>query len=288
MLDLDDAEFELDGCRIRYVKTVSNDKPEVRDQDADMPREDGVRFGRDRLGGGKVTLEGNIAEDDKDAAHAVYADMLRAWSGNNVRTRPGAVLALRGKWPGQNVRRCYGRPRKFAPTIDSRQSVGLIPFVADFQASDPLWYSDAASTLELGIAGPTQPGFSTPLTPPITTEAPATVPGKITVDGETSTWPVVTFHGPVRRPKLTVRGQWEVELDAELVYDQSVTIDPRPWARTVLRNDNASLAGKLTRASVKLSAMTLPPGQHTFQFEGSDETATATVGLSWRAAYRTL
>src|SRR5690606_34404251 len=136
------------------------------------------------------------------------------------------------------------------------------------------------------LVPPPSGGFVTPFVFPLTTTAAQQIPGQMTSGGLVETWPVVTINGPVQRPKVELTDLWFVELDANLAGDQSVTIDTRPWARTVLRNDGASLAGKLTRRSARLSKATIPPGsQFQVRFSGTDLTGTASMSLRFRDAY---
>ena len=99
---------------------------------------------------------------------------------------------------------------------------------------------------------------------------------------------VEVIHGPITNPWIAGPG-WRFDFLTTLAYDQTLTVDTRPWAQTVLRNDGASLAGTLTRASTALSdARLLPGGGAWLTFGGIDGTGTATCSVSWRPTYRSL
>lgn len=289
-LELDDAEFEIDGYRIKYVSDFDNEKPEVRDQDADLPLGDGRLFGRDRFKGSKITLEGDLVfpeDGEPEDVHKEYENMSKAWSGDSVRGEPGEVSVLRGKWFG-NVRRVYGRPRKFSPEVTKKSAGGQIPFTADFTCADHRWYDDDESSESISIVGPTATGIVFPLVFPMDLEGSGSKPGQIDVGGDVETWPVITVYGPIKRPRVEVFDQWEIEVQTTLKYDRYLTIDPRPWKRTVLRDDGASLAGNFTKDSRRLSKLSLEPGLWSVNFAGTDDTGTAKLEIAWRNAYRTL
>src|SRR5690606_20764520 len=105
----------------------------------------------------------------------------------------------------------------------------------------------------------------------------------VIVGGDTDTWPVITIRGPVAQPSIRLVGtDVAVRLDTTLAGDRSVTIDPRPWARSVLRDDGASLAGALRGSP--LAALRLPPGQTVVHFGGTDLSGQSSASIRWRDA----
>lgn len=269
---------------IAPVPELGSVEPEV--QDTPYPSADGTRFGRDYRPGRTVTFEFGVnkyAEVDGADAHGTLA---KAWRADAIRTTPGAVAELHVRRAGRE-RVAYGRPRRFASAFHEAVWSGYSLATADFVASDDLWYDASESVMTLGLVPTDQGGFITPFVFPLTSTAASGSPaGQVQSGGLVETWPVVTFQGPVQRPSIELTGLWKFELDANIAFDQSVTIDTRPWARTVLRSDGASLAGKLTRKSARLSKATIPPGE-SFQvrFTGTDLTGTASMSLRFRDAY---
>ena len=132
-------------------------------------------------------------------------------------------------------------------------------------------------------------GMSEPLSEPLSTIGGGARSGVIDVVGGTAPAPfIATIHGPMTNPWIAGPG-WRFDFLTTLAYDQTLTVDTRPWAKTVLRNDGASLAGTLTRASTALSdARLLPGGGAWLTFGGIDGTGTATCSVSWRPTYRSL
>ncbi|MFD9190423.1 hypothetical protein ACFWCA_19595 [Streptomyces phaeochromogenes] len=273
--------------------------------DAPMPGEDGIRLGRDYQRTATVTFEigvdgvdraidrhypmrpwgqgARVGEwDDIEAFRAIVAKRdespeLRAADGVDLMRQVWRADALRKKasrvaWllhtTGGRTRRLYGRPRKFAVSDSQLSQQGYTPVVADFLAVDDRFYDDVEQTSEMwdyapgnrpGRPGrPTLPGWGT-------------APSKKTVTfqqrGKVPTFPVITIHGPCKNPKVTLTpGLWAVQLSMTIAQDEYVTIDPRPWMRTVVHtagSSSKSVADKLTRASPRLAEMYLPPGYWT-------------------------
>lgn len=258
-------------------------------QDVQLPGEDGLRRGVDTQGGRTVTFEMGV--DRVDAAQAwaaglnAMAELSEAWNGDAVRKYPGATATLRTRNAGRTSV-IYGRPRRFAPTPARFDRRGYASVVCDFSANDFLYYDDVEQFVDLSLVPPAAGGLEAPLASPLSTVAQSVEPGAITVGGHTPTWPVITIYGPVSRPVVTITGVFTVVLDETLAYDQWVTVDARPWARTVTRNDGANLT--LTPTSTPLSRLRLPLGAHEVVFRGEDQTGTASMRFAWRDAARHL
>lgn len=270
-----------------YLLTAAPDlgieDPEV--QDVNQPMADGRRFGRDYLPGRNIQLSIGVNEFAELAGMDSANELARAWRGDKVRNSPGSVAELHMRVAGRE-RVVYGRPRRYAPVLTMAPWSGYSEATAEFTCADDLFYDVEETAVVVSIAAPPSGGILMPIEFPMFTSAPATVPGQVDVGGLVDTWPVITITGPVAQPKVVLPDLWRLELDTALAFDQSVTIDTRPWARTVLRNDGANLAGALTRASAPMAKATLPAGSSTqLQFIGNDETGTAQVTLRFRSAY---
>jgi len=253
-------------------------------QDNPYPYADGTQFGRDYRPGRTIAFEIGVNRFSNTEGLDAHGSLARAWRGDSIRKNPGAVATLHAMHGGRE-RVVFGRPRRYAPVLMDNES-GYSGVTCDFQCSDDLWYDAAETNVSIGLYAPTSGGITAPITAPITTTAPVTVPGQVNVGGLVDTWPVVTIEGPIETPRVELVGLWSLELNTALAFDQSVTIDTRPWARSVVRSDGASLAGKLTRQSVSLSKAVLPAGSRSqLRFTGYDLTGTSRVTVSFRNAW---
>lgn len=287
--------YELDGVRLAsqdgptvraFVQTFTPGSVEHRTQDHDNPVGDGLHFGRDLVKPPLWAWELLVYRPglEQEAADDLAA-LAGAWSADAVRQSPGAVQSLRYHRAGR-TRRVFGRARRFSP-VPARMRLGRIPVVCDFQLADHLHYGDVEESVTRGLVPATVGGLLAPLSSPLSTltEAGPRI-GQFVVDGDAPTWARVVFRGPVSNPWAQVAG-WRVQLSGSIAYDRSVTVDARPWVRTVRRSDGAYVGGMLTRAS-RMDRMLLPPGQHEVAFGGIDDTNTATTSLLWRPAWRGL
>ncbi|TMZ68547.1 hypothetical protein EMG21_28460 [Klebsiella pneumoniae] len=104
--------------------------------------------------------------------------------------------------------------------------------------------------------------------------------------GDSPSWPVVTFHGPVSNPSIELVGAGRVlRLDTTLAHDRSITVDTRPWVRSILRDDGASMAGVARGAA--LGDFQLPVGQTVLAYRGTDMSGQSRCVITWRNAYTT-
>lgn len=102
--------------------------------------------------------------------------------------------------------------------------------------------------------------------------------------GIVDTYPVITFNGPVTNPAVNfLELDLGIEIQAAIPRGKSVTIDTRPWNRTVVDNTRVSWAGDLIGDS--LTQLLLPPGITTIQYSGQDTSGSTTATVKWRTAY---
>lgn len=254
--------------------------PEEFLDDTAFPDGDGVIFGRDLIAGQTVTFDIDvIAREDRDAVRTMLQRMRHAWRADSIRKIPGAVAMLRA----DTGRVAFGRPRRFV-SDDQHDRYGYSKVTADFAMSTDLWFGDVQSASVSLVPAPSG-GLIAPLASPLSTTESSDRSQAITVDGELPTWPTVTIFGPITNPVVEI-GPVRWELRATLAYDQSVTIDASPWARTILR-DGAGIPGALTPQSTRLVNATIPPGLHEFVLRGTSQTGTARAAVSWRPAFPT-
>ncbi|MGL5850182.1 MAG: hypothetical protein ACRCZD_05290, partial [Phycicoccus sp.] len=211
--------------------------------------------------------------------------LARAWDASAVRSTPGALSVLRYNLGGR-VRRVYGRPRRFSVAMRTTLWSGVTAAVADFQLADVLHYDDELQSVGVSIVPASTGGLVSPLKSPLSTLGGGARQGVISVGGSAPTPFRATVRGPITNPWIAGPG-WRIELATTLASDQSITINTRPGASSVLRQDGASMAGSLSRTT-RLSTAVLRPGPSEITFGGTDPTGTASCTLTWRNAHHSL
>lgn len=254
--------------------------PEIVQEDATRPRSDGVAFGVDYLSGRTVTFDLTVNGRDEADARAKLADLARAWRADAVRQTAGAVAAL----TSSNGRSTFGRSRRFA-SADELLPQGMTQVVADFASADDLWYGQETK-VSVGLVPAPGGGLVAPLAAPLSTTSTSDRSQVVTVGGAVPTWPVFEIQGPITNPVVEIVGRIRMEFRLSLAFDQTLVVDTRPWARSVLL-DGASVAGSLTRTSTRLSRSALAPGSHELVLRGVSQSGTARLSAAWRDAYLT-
>lgn len=285
------GQFDLDG----YVFGGDEDPVTVvpggfdpgttgwRTEDADNPVGDSTFFGRDRLTAPTWGFSLQTNEDAEIGALNAMEALGGKWRADRIRKTPGLVLPLRYNL-GNGTRRVYGRPRRWAPAVSPLLWQGVTGIAADFTLAAPEYYDDTQRVVDLGILPGTSRGLSSPLTDSLSTLLSGEKAQSVGNVGGAAPAPfVAVIYGPVQNPWLREDG-WRLDLNVTLAYDQYAVIDTRPWANTVIRNDGASLAGKLSRTS-RLSNARLVPGGSVLRFGGKDATGTAHCSVAWRPTY---
>lgn len=288
---LDDRQWELgDGAVFGAgldieVTSVGVGAPDVRSADAAPPQMDGTRFGRDERAGRLITF-GMAVLDTDDRVLDRAAALEAAWLADEVRREPGALSTLRYRLHDR-TRRVYGRPRRFAANPDPYR-VGQVLITCDFQCVDHLFYADDLTAVSVGVVPPSSGGgFDEPMVEPWTyVSVTESRPGEIRVVGDLPVSPVVTIWGPITDPIIRISGIGDVKVNTTLASAfASLVVDTRHWEMTVIRNDGASLAGKLDWSTPPLDRVLIPPGVHTVVLRGEDETGTARMTVEWREVY---
>lgn len=270
----------------------------VRTSDTSRSYEDGIGFGRDLLDSKSVDFEiavltdvGNLGLEDRptSAPQALrrnldYLDRIEGvWHDERWRRNAQALAVLRTR-EGGRVSRAYGRPRRYEEVVGNLTTQGWTPITCGFVLKDARWYDDLEKSTSTTLRRISEGGVVAPVVAPVTTTAEARNVATAEVGGTQSTWLTVEFTGPVVEPSVQV-GDLIIGLNGALAYDETVVIDPSPWARTVLRStDGASLAGRLSGRTPSMDQMLLAPGTHAVTFRGRDDSATARVALRWRDA----
>lgn len=288
-----DGDFELGGYLIGrdhpvFVSKFDPSAPEQRVQDKPHPFGNQMSFGVDYETPNAWTFEFSLSEADGDAPDVgVLSEMSKLatlWRRIVDPTVPGAVTPLRYMIGGR-IRRVYGRPRGFTPNVSSNIEDGNITATAQFQLEEVVYYDDALQEVELTLRVPPTGWATLPNVWPLVTSIESTRSGAFTVGGTADTFPhEIQIFGPVINPKVT-SGDWSVELDTSIPYDGWVKVDPR--ARTVLRENGASVGGSLSRLTY-LPGLTLTPGPKEFTYQGNDSSGASRAVIRWRDAYDSL
>ncbi|PRX91991.1 hypothetical protein [Allonocardiopsis opalescens] len=289
-MPLEPRQFELDGFVFGDFTPMQVDafdpggKPATTAGDVANPVGDGVVFGYDRVGGMLLTWDLWTDCADEAEARAQWSAMASRWDARSARRTPRDVVPLRLRTPGGADRVVYGRPRRLEPASVALIADGLVDLVADFQCSDYAFYDDVASSVVLSLVPDMSGGLSIPFTPPVQL-APIqdSDSDQLRNAGDLPTWPVITIQGPIVNPSITFVGGSSIQLVTTLAFDHVVTIDPRPWVRSITRQDGASLAGYARGA--RLAELELPPGSTVVQFRGQDLTGTSSCTITVRSAY---
>lgn len=258
---------------------------ELTSDDEARPRMDGTMFGQDFRGGRTITFTlGMQVENDHAAVMQLASRLETAWRGDAVRSTPAAVATLTS---GEANRMVLGRPRRLAIDYAGLYR-GWLRAVADFATIDDVWYDAQQRFANVQVAPPSSGGFLAPFITPIGTMAPATAHGVINVVTELPAWTVATIYGPISNPTFRVTNLFDLKLRTSIPAGESVTIDTRPWKRTILRDsDGASLAGKLDRRT-RLDRTGLSAGRHEIALLGTDGTGSASMTVRWAGSYASM
>jgi len=258
--------------------------PETEDQDGTYPSDDGGTVGEDLHG--SVTIACQLGVDGwSELETRDNWDRLRGvWSGDEIRRRTGAVAEL----TSDRGRSAIGRPRKIAPTRSYlHETPPRMDLEAEYLAVDELWYGPWQSQ-RVGLGARGSSGIRFPIVFPMVSTPPSQRDDLFVVGGTKPTWFVGVIEGPISSPDLRVDNRLRFAFPGlTLAFDQSVTIDTRPWARSVLRNDGVSLAGVMDPTSTLLSQGRITPGQHLLTIRGVSATGSAHGVARWRDAFAT-
>ncbi len=285
--DLAAGEFDLSGmkfggrsCAGYTLIEFDPGSPEIISQDQQHPFASTVLMGRDYLGPSSWTWVLSASRDTPALAYETARLFARVW--RSALGTPEKVWPLRFSVDGINVRRVYGRPRRYSgPSWNIRTLQGIADITAEFALSDPVVYEDIETSLTVSILPLTTGGLLAPLRAPLATQvASGSRQGMVTVGGDLEVPFVFRIKGPIANPRVTAAG-WTIALNDTVSSDQIVTVDTRMSTATL--QNGSSVAYSLSRTS-RLNAR-LRPGNNEVLFEGSDSTGTSTLTIAWRTGY---
>lgn len=259
--------------------------PDWYTEDSENPLNGATQFGQDHLLGPTWQWSMHVNRDQLGNAVKSLGELATAWRAQQVRREVGAVLCVRYQLAGR-TRRIYGRPRRFEYSPDNMILNGFVPIDADFKCADANTYDDAWSSTLMGLEVTPTGGLVFPTVFPSTSLPSGAHDGVIMVDGDTETYPIIRFDGPVTNPSIETT-DWSLALDIVLADGEFVEVDTRPWVNTVLLNGASSAAGALGKRQW-LSNIRLTPGTHDLVYRGSASSGGSTCEVRWRSAWNSI
>lgn len=207
--------------------------------------------------------------------------------------------ALRGWLSDLNVDRGAGRLRVTSPTGDTRDlnaiyAGGMEIVEADdtagatwqkavlvFRAHDPYWYDQNDITQSFALDLDQAPFF--PFFPLVLNSSEVFSSASVDNGGDVDAWPTWTITGPGADPAIRNLTTGEIiDLTHTLGAGESVEIDTRPGAKTVVDQDGNSLYSSLSSDS---ALWALQPGPNTISVEISAATADTNIVLRYKRRY---
>ncbi|GAA1323753.1 hypothetical protein ACFSWE_09580 [Leucobacter albus] len=250
---------------------------EIETDDQSLPRADGIVMGEDFYGAQTVSFDLSLRPEQGKPVADLLGELRHFWRAPSHRNVGGKTVELRSP----SGRSTFGRPRRFSPNRDNEKH-DHITVDADFESVSDLWFGASGSAL-VSLVPPLGRGLVAPLVEPLTIQGAAQNAQGFTVGGEEPAYPVIVFRGPITNPSLHGDG-WVVRVRGTLAYDETLTVDTRPWVRSLSLNGRP-VAGMLMPSSSRLRDVTLSPGFHSVQLRGTDITGTASALILWREAH---
>jgi hypothetical protein len=289
---LKDYQFELDGYAFGLDLPIftqgdgfDTGDDTVIDQDQVNPITGANMMGRDVIGAGEWTWTLATRAEEPEEALAEVSKLASVWRNRGEGFDTGDIKALRYAVGGR-TRRIYGRPRRFTSKPVDSLVYGLLAPLASFKRADALHYDDVEQVVTMTMKPAETGGAVLPATFPLTFERdPDYVPASaMLVGGDARTWPVISFTGPVTNPSVTI-GDVTIALAGTIGEGGTVTIDTRPWARSVTRSGNTSGAS-LARAT-RMTRAAFRPGAYSAVYRGVDTSGNSRCQIRWRDAWTT-
>lgn len=241
------------GKGTRYkVENIEIQPYEVAPQDFQISQSDEIRFGRDSLKPASIIFTMSTLVNREIANmrsligggpvnYSSELDLLptlqQEWRGDDVRKTWGQLKYLRYCDRNGNIRRIYGRPRKFQYSA-LRERDDYINITAEFKCADTLAYDDTETFTEVLIGA-----------------APVSV---TRVAGSAYCWYRILIYGPATSPTVTV-GTQQITLDYDILANDVVEISSYPWQRRAINSAGLNLSAKLSGDTEYLDQMMLPP-----------------------------
>lgn len=284
-------EFGTHDTGYPLTKQVEIGSVTMESTDTNRPMGDGILFGEDRVRGRLFRFQGaHLDRAPKTTSRAWDRPLdsariiARAWAADEVRTKPGAVASLEHVDRGVIV---YGRPRNRTADLELVRQ-GWSTWDGEFATVDPLFYSATEQVVTTQVAAGAAGGMVFPLRFPLVTTAVVSSRRWLASAGTSPSPATVVFRGPSTNPTAELLGpdgsvRWSVSVSGGLAYDETFTIDARPWARGMTLN--GSPAPGRVRGD-KVDALQVPPGVSELRYTASaDPTGASTCTIRWRDAH---
>lgn len=277
------------GCAIEHEPTVQPPGMGRRTEDQPIPGHDGQAPGRDLFEPGVWGFQLYTNKDNLAEARQALRELGMAWRGDAYRKLPGRSTSLRYRIGDDQTFVVYGRPREFDYTLGPESLSGRIPITCNFKVMSELFYADYENYREVSHEEPVAGGFTAPFVPPIVVGQ-SSDPGHphlFRVEGPLPTHTRIEFKGPLEDSGLAIDGQPYIDFQTTIPAGVTVTVDARPWVRSVYRSDGAAVAGLLSPRS-RMPKMLLDPGEHTATLLGTSSTGAGRAFIYARPAYPTV
>lgn len=281
------------GTSVQVIDITGLGRPPVRDNDQDQPSADGSWPGPDYFAPRQVQIDAAIkTPGNPGGCEDMLATLQQAAADTGARLVGGETMVLRIKRPGRPVKRLEGRLRRLDAEYGQVKH-GYMPIDIEFIGTDPTWYADTETTVEIPLGWLTGGGFAAPVQAPIFVQSgtvAADRPGWATNLGTADAWPVIRITGPVANVTVTHADsgrQLALPTLNLTTSSQWVEIDTRPGHRTVVRETGGNASSLLTPSS-RIDQFSLPPGISEMRWTGFDATNTSRMRLTWRDAYTAL
>lgn len=237
----------------------------------DVPQHDGARLREVRVRPREVVIPVAVVGADQSEVRTTLRDLLRAF---NPKRGNGKLRVVGPDGTTRDLTCRYSQGLEVEERFE--KFVGWQRAVVVLRAVDPYWY-DTSATSATYTTGASTTFF--PMFPMVLNSD--TVFGTQSIDntGDVEAFPIWTVHGPCSSITLTNTSTGEaISLPIALTSAQVVTIDTRPFRKTVTRDDGTNLYGSLSTASVLWS---LPTGPSTIEVELPDATTDSYVTLTY-------
>lgn len=253
--------------------------PEVRTQDAVIPRNDGTFAGLNFLGGRTAVLTLAVTVTKELPFETVVSNIANAFQSISD---PTQQQVLQFMYPGWSApRQLTGRVTKAGFPTDLNYSFHkIVSLPVEFVFNDPLIYDSVPYSVTAGLPSPTAG-----LTFNVTFNATfgSSVGGSLAVTnlGNIATPPVITIQGPMLNPRIALPTGEYMQLDISLGSTDTVVIDMK--AHTIVLNGTAS---RVNTMRVGSSWFFLPVGTSSLSLSSQDSTqVVGTFTVAWRSAW---
>lgn len=290
MVALGAGQFQFNGVKFGRntmlpVSGFDTSAYGVTGTDYQIAQADEMRFGRDALQPGTLTLTINALDNrplpnmvalsgprtiQTVSATDTMEKLATAWKSDITRNIYGAVDVLYYNRKGSVVQ-IYGRARKFATNAPSRLSQYRVA-TAEFQRVDTKCYSD----IEYNVT--VLPGSEGVTTQNI-----------VRSDGYATTWLQMFIYGPVTHPKIKIGSLPLIDINYTLPAGHMVEINSYPWQRRVVNDSGDNLRPLLINDSPYLDQIQVLGNATTgVGLSGSSTTSATKLLVLWREAYNSL